>query len=274
VRRNLDEDIVIRWTVVITGISVTFDFTGNSAAVAGNVNCAHMVTLPAWTFALRTVVPDIPMNAAVDARVAIRAAPGSLACAQRPSAAAVGNVETSQQTADCALLALSAIANVPPAGQGTTSNLIIGGDGWAYYETLGGVQGASSTGPGDSGVHVGMSNTLNTSIESLELEVPLWVELYELRRMGGDGRHIEGDGLERAIHVLAPATLNALSDRRRHPPEGRHGGGVFAVGENILNGELVPSRTSRSLVRNDLVRMRTSAGGSWGHANHRRHSDA
>jgi N-methylhydantoinase B len=261
----VDEDIVIRVTVAVLGTSITFDFTGTSDAVAGNVNCPLAVTRAACTFALRTLVPDVPMNAGVDDCIAVRAVPGSLVCAQRPSAVVAGNVETSQRIADCALSALSAVADVPAAGQGTMNNLVVGGEGWAYYETLGGGQGASSIGPGDSGVHVGMSNTLNTPIESLEIEFPLRVERYELRRgSGGDGRHAGGDGLERAIRVLAPATLNILSDRRRHRPEGRHGGSAGALGENMLNGELLPAKTSRCLTPNDLICIRTPGGGGWG----------
>ena len=39
-----------------------------------------------------------------------------------------------------------------------------------------------------SGVHVGMTNTLNTPIEALELEYPMRVERYELRYgTGGEG---------------------------------------------------------------------------------------
>ena len=71
-----------------------------------------------------------------------------------------------------------------------------------------------------------MSNTLNTPIEALELEYPMRVERYELRDgSGGDGEHRGGDGVERAVRVLEPATLNLLTDRRRHAPEGREGGG-------------------------------------------------
>ena len=104
------------------------------------------------------------------------------------------------------------------------NNLIIGGTGWTYYETIGGGQGASADGPGPSGVHVGMSNTLNTPIEALELEYPMRVERYELRDgSGGDGEQRGGDGVERAVRVLEPATLNLLTDRRRHAPEGAAG---------------------------------------------------
>ena len=113
------------------------------------------------------------------------------------------------------------------------NNLVIGGEGWTYYETIGGGQGASPDGDGDSGVHVGMTNTLNTPIEALELEFPMRVERYELADgSGGEGRHRGGDGIVRAIRVLEPATVSLLTDRRRHPPQGAAGGGPGDVGRN------------------------------------------
>ena len=97
------------------------------------------------------------------------------------------------------------------------NNTIIGGASWTYYETIGGGQGASRHGAGASGVHVGMTNTLNTPIEALELEFPLRVERYELRYgSGGGGEHAGGDGIVRELRVLEPATLCLLTDRRRH----------------------------------------------------------
>jgi len=105
------------------------------------------------------------------------------------------------------------------------NNLVIGGRGWTYYETIGGGQGASTKGPGPSGVHVGMSNTLNTPIEALELEYPLRVERYQLiDGSGGAGRHRGGDGLERWVRVLEPASLSLLTDRPRPPPRAPPGG--------------------------------------------------
>ena len=84
-----------------------------------------------------------------------------------------------------------------------------------------------------------MTNTLNTPIEALELEYPMRVERYELRDgSGGDGEHRGGDGVERAVRVLEPATLYLLTDRRRHAPRGRERRRRRArAGENLLDGE-------------------------------------
>jgi N-methylhydantoinase B len=261
-----NDDLPIRVAVTIDGDRISFDFHGTSRAAAGNVNCPVAVTRAACLFALRALLPaHVPTNAGVDACIEVDVEPGSLVSAARPSAVIAGNVETSQRIADCLFDALAQATDVQAQGQGTMNNLVIGGDAWSYYETLGGGQGASSSGDGDSGVHVGMSNTLNTPIEALESEFPLRVERYELRYgSGGGGLHRGGDGLERTLRVLAPATLSILSDRRRHAPAGRRGGLPGLPGQNFLNGEALPSKATRLLAANDVVMIRTPGGGGWG----------
>jgi N-methylhydantoinase B len=50
-----------------------------------------------------------------------------------------------------------------------------------------------------------MSNTLNTPVEALELEFPLRVTEYALRRgSGGAGRHRGGDGVVRELAGRSP----------------------------------------------------------------------
>ena len=252
--------------MTVDGDALSIDFSGTDDQVAGNVNCPLSVTRSACYFALRALLPsDVPANAGTYAALSIEAPEGSVVNAQSPAAVVAGNVETSQAIADTVLAALAQAVDLPAQGQGTMNNLIIGGRGWTYYETIGGGQGASSSGPGPSGVHVGMSNTLNTPIEALELEYPMRVERYELRDgSGGDGEHRGGDGVERAVRVLEPATLNLLTDRRRHAPEGREGGGDGASGENLLNDEELPPKASRDLAEGDVVTVRTPGGGGYG----------
>ena len=89
---------------------------------------------------------------------------------------------------------------VGAAGQGTMNNVLIGGAGWVYYETVGGGEGGHPTRPGMSGVHTAMTNTRNTPVEALELAYPLRVERYALRLgSGGRGRFWGGDGVIREI---------------------------------------------------------------------------
>ena len=261
-----DDDIPIEVAVTIDGDRIAIDFEGTAPAAAGNVNCPLSVTRSACYFALRVLLPgDMPTNGGTGAPVTVSAPPGCLVAAERPSAVVAGNVETSQRIADTVLLALGQAAAVPAQGQGTMNNIVLGGPGWNYYETIGGGQGASSRGPGPSGVHVGMTNTLNTPVEALELEYPLRVERYELLEgTGGDGAHRGGDGLVRGLRLLEPGTLSLLTDRRRHRPQGAEGGEPGALGENLVNGEPVAPKVSCRLAEGDVVEIRTPGGGGWG----------
>jgi len=183
-------------------------------------------------------------------------------------------VETSQRIADTVFLAL---ANgglpVPAQGQGTMNNVTFGGTrdegrgtgGWTYYETIGGGQGASQGTPGPSGVHVGMSNTRNTPIEVLEMEYPLRLRAYGLRRgSGGVGRWIGGDGVVREFEALAPMDASFLAERRRHAPCGADGGGAGTPGRTLVNGAPLEPKASTRLAAGDVVRIETPGGGGWG----------
>jgi N-methylhydantoinase B len=259
-------DVTIRCAVTIRSDEIHVDFTGTDGAVAGNINCPAAVTRSACLFALRVLLPDdVPTNAGVARALEITAPQGSLVNAQHPSAVVAGNVETSQRIADVLLEALRQVVDLPAAGQGTMNNTIIGGADWTYYETIGGGQGASSQGDGASGVHVGMSNTLNTPIEALELEFPLHIERYELRHdSGGHGEHTGGNGIVREMRVLEPATLCLLTDRRRHAPPGAAGGAPGATGQNLVDGNAVSAKTTIELRQGQVVTVMTPGGGGWG----------
>ena len=144
------------------------------------------------------------------------------------------------------------------------------GAGWTYYETIGGGQGASRGADGPSGVHVGMSNTRNTPIEVLEMEHPLRVRTYALRRgSGGPGKSVGGDGVVREFEALSPMEATLLTERRRHGPAGAAGGRDGVAGANLLNGVALPSKTSLRLAAGDVLRIETPGGGGWGKGDER-----
>jgi len=268
----IDDDLPIRVTVTIEDGAFHADFTGTRGAAPGNVNCPIAVTRSAVLFVVRTLLPDdVPMNGGVPRAVNVTAPPGCLVNARPPSAVAAGNVETSQRIADTVFRALAAGGcRVPAQGQGTMNNVTFGGSteqgaGWTYYETIGGGQGASQDAHGPSGVHVGMSNTRNTPIEVLEMEHPLRVRTYALRRgSGGRGTWDGGDGVEREIEALAPVEATLLTDRRRHGPAGSAGGADGLAGANLLNGTELSSKITLRLAAGDVLRIETPGGGGWG----------
>ncbi len=262
-----DTDVTIAVAVTATDGRLLVDFTGTSAQVAGNVNCPAQVTMAAVVFVLRLLLDDdVPMNDGIARVVTLVLPEGSAVNAGWPAAVAAGNVEMSQRITDTVLLALdNAGLDVPAQGQGTMNNVVFGGAGWTFYETLGGGQGASSRGPGPSAVHVGMSNTRVTPIESLERAYPLRILRYAIREgSGGRGRHHGGDGVVRSYQALAPCTVTLLTERRRHAPQGARGGGAGACGRNLLNGAEVPAKCRLDLQPGDVVTIETPGGGGWG----------
>src|SRR5947209_16011992 len=177
--REGELEIVLEATV--TGDTLRLDFTGSARQHAGNLNCPLAVTHSACYFALRVLTdPDIPPSAGAYRPVEIIAPEGTLLNARPPAAVVGGNVETSSRVADVVLRAFGRAL-----GQGTMNNLTLGDENVVYYETIGGGQGACPDADGPSAVHVATSNTLNTPIEALELEFPLRMIEYALRRDAG-----------------------------------------------------------------------------------------
>ena len=265
-----EEDLPIVAAVTVDGDRLVVDFTGTAPEGRGNLNCPVAVTRSAVYFVTRLATdPDIPASEGAFAAVDVIAPPGSLINASPGRAVVGGNVETSSRIVDVVMAALAQATKLPAAGQGTMNNLTIGGRGpsgpFTYYETIGGGQGASPAADGPSGVHVAMSNTLNTPIESLETAYPLRVVRYALRPgTGGGGAHRGGDGVERVIRVLVDTDVSIISERRRHRPPGRAGGDDGATGENLVNGRPVPAKWSGALCAGDEVTVRTPGGGGYG----------
>ncbi|HZQ86731.1 MAG TPA: hydantoinase B/oxoprolinase family protein [Acidimicrobiales bacterium] len=262
-------------TLTIAGDAVTFDFTGTDGQRRGNVNAVEAVTVSAAAFALRsTTDPTIPANGGALRPLRVVAPAGSIVAALPPAAVGAGNVEVSQRVADVCLGALAQAAPrmVGAASQGTMNNVIIGGDGWVYYETLGGGQGAMDGVAGMSGVHTGMTNTLNTPIEALQRAYPMRVRRYRLRhRSGGAGAFRGGDGIERDLEMLEDCTVSLITERRASRPWGMAGGAPGAPGENWLlpGGDEVrarhlPDKVTVHLHAGDVVRVLTPGGGGYG----------
>ena len=259
-------DLQLRLRATVDGERLILDFSGSAAQHEGNLNCPLAVTRSACLFAVRVLTdPDIPPSAGAYRPVELRVPPGTLLNARAGAAVAAGNVETSSRVAD---LVLGAFGQA--LGQGTMNNLTLGDERFSYYETLGGGQGACPDADGPSGVHVAMSNTLNTPIEALEREFPLRVVEYALRRgSGGAGRTRGGDGVVREIEALRDLAFSLIAERRRHAPRGAAGGEPGAAGRDLLDGALLPGKAAGILRAGQRLRIETPGGGGFGRADRR-----
>jgi N-methylhydantoinase B len=260
-----ERDLLLALEATVAGEELRLDFGGTEAQVDGNLNCPLSVTRSAAFFAVRVLTdPDAPPSAGAHRPIEVLAPVGSLLNARFPAAVAAGNVETSSRVADLVLAALSQARPGPAQGQGTMNNLTLAGDGFTYYETLGGGQGACPDADGPSAIHVAMSNTLNTPTEALETEFPLRVRELSLRAgSGGEGEHRGGDGIVREIEALAPMRFSLITERRRHRPRGAGEGGDGEAGINSLNGSRLPGKASGALAAGDRLRLETPGGGGW-----------
>lgn len=269
-----NEAIPVVASVRIANGTLHLDLTGTSGAVRGNVNAPPAVARAAAVFVMRVLCDDdVPVNDGVARALALTIPDDCVANAKRPSAVAAGNVELSQRITDTCFAALSDAAAsvgvldlpIPACGQGTMNNVTIGGPGWSFYETLGGGQGGSVRGAGPDAVHVGMSNTRNTPVESLERAYPLRIAEYAVRRgSGGEGEHRGGDGVVRRYEALAECTATLLTERRRLAPPGANGGQAGASGRNLLNGAELPAKCRITMQAGDVLTIETPGGGGWG----------
>lgn len=285
---HLDDDgfgsgpLRIQAALRVQGARLVVDFAGTAPQARGGVNAVAAITASAARYVVRCVAEallaqSLPAGGGSMKAVELRLPEGSLVNAGPPASVAAGNVETSQRITDVLMLAFAqALPELMPAlSQGTMNNTAMGGIDprtgapFAYYETVGGGMGAGPSGPGLSGVHCHMSNSLNTPVEALEHSYPFRVVRYEVRRgSGGAGRHAGGDGLRRDLMLLADASVTLLSDRRLRGPAGAQGGASGAPGRNALlsDGREAPlgGKDATEVKAGDVVSVRSPGGGGWG----------
>jgi N-methylhydantoinase B len=265
VLETIDGDLVLCLRASVVGERLILDFSGSAGRDRGNLNCPLAVTRSACYFAVRVLSdPEIPPSAGAYRPLEVRVPEGSLLNAVRDAdgapAVAAGNVETASRVADLVLAAFGCAL-----GQGTMNNVTLGDERFSYYETIGGGQGACADADGPSGVHVAMSNTLNTPIEALEREFPLRVTRYLLRRgSGGAGAHRGGEGVVREFEALREMSFSLIGERRRHPPRGAAGGGPGARGRDLRDGRELPGKVTGTLQTGARLCIETPGGGGFG----------
>jgi len=265
-------DVKLKVQIEIDEDEMIFDFSGTDPQVKGNINAPKPVTYSAVYYILRCLLPeDVPVNNGCYRPVEMQIPEGSVLNPEPPAAVSAGNVETSQRVVELILRGLFEIIpeRIPAESQGTMNNLIIGSEDFTYYETIGGGAGASSSNKGESGVHVHMTNTKNTPIESIENEYPLRVRAYKLRKgSGGKGKNPGGEGIVREIELLDDAEVSLQSERRRRAPKGVEGGRDGSVGRNLKISkdkiEELDGKVTLKVNAGESIRIETPGGGGWG----------
>ena len=257
--------------VTVDGDALTIDFAGTATRSRATSTARCRSRARRCYFALRVAAARRRpgQRRHLRRRSSIEAPEGSLVNAQSPAAVVAGNVETSQRDRRHRARGARARPSTCPAqGQGTMNNLIIGGAGWTYYETIGGGQGASADGPGPSGVHVGMSQHAQHPDRGARARVPDARRALRAARRLGRRRRAPRRRRHRARGPRARAG-DALPAHRPPPPRARGRGRAAspgACGENLLNDEELPPKAARELAEGDVVTVRTPGGGGYGKA--------
>ncbi len=145
---------------------------------------------------------------------------------------------------------------------------------YVSYETIKGGFGARPTKDGINVIASGISNTMNTPVEVLEMAFPFRVERYEINPdSGGAGRYRGGCGARRTWRMLegADAVGTLCMERMRSAPFGLLGGSAGAAAVVTLttpDGRTrhLPSKGAFQAPAGSVVDMVTPGSGGFGPA--------
>ena len=267
------------------------DFAGTDPQVKGPMNAPLSVTASGVYCGLKTAVDPsnlIPPNSGCWRTVEIRAPKSSVVNAEFPAPVVYANHEMSHRVAD---MIMGALVNFLPeqvmaCSQGTSAILTLGGvdprNGRHYvsYETIKGGFGARPNKDGINCIASGISNTMNTPVEVLEMAFPVRVERYEVNPdSGGAGRYRGGCGARRVWRMLegADATGALCMERMTSPPFGLRGGSAGAAAVVTLTTpdgitRSLPSKGAFAAPAGSMIDMLTPGSGGFGWATERNSS--
>lgn len=278
-----DAPFWVRMKVQKRGEKIVVDFDGTDPQVPGPMNAPLSVSASGVFCGLKTSVDPnslIPPNSGCWRSIEVKAPKGTVVNAEFPAPVVYSNHEMSHRTADMVMAALAAFMpdQVMACSQGTSAVLTLGGvdprSGGRYvsYETIKGGFGARPNKDGINVVASGISNTMNTPIEVLEMAFPVRVERYQIEpNSGGPGRYRGGNGARRTWRLLegADATGALCMERMTSPPFGLLGGeaGIPATVTLTAPGEAprgLPSKGAFHAPGGSVIDMVTPGSGGFG----------
>ena len=282
-----DQTFLIRMTVEKNGETIKVDFSGTDDAVSGPMNAPLSVTASGVFCALKTIIdPDglIPPNSGCWRTISVTAPEGCVLNAQFPSPVVYANHEISHRVCDMTFGAVAKFwpNNTMACSQGTSAVITFGGEDprnkqrYVSYETIKGGFGARPNKDGINAIASGISNTMNTPIEVLEMSFPVRVDEYVLvTDSGGPGRFRGGLGASRTWTVLDhKARASACLERTKSPPFGLSGGkpGFTAkIWTEAPNGELgvAPGKGGFDVPNGGQIHLRVPGSGGYGNPSKR-----
>ena len=278
-----DAPIWIRMKVTKTGDRIVVDFDGTDPQTAGPINAPLSVSASGVYCGLKTSVDPnslIPPNSGCWRAIEVKAPKGSLLNAEFPSPVVYANHEISHRLADMVMGALVAFwpDQVMACSQGTSAILTLGGidprtgNRYVSYETIKGGFGARPNKDGINVIASGISNTMNTPVEVLEMAFPIRLLEYSVEPdSGGAGQFRGGCGTRRVWQLLdgAEATGALCMERMTSAPFGLRGGKPGAAATVTLvtpDGKRrgLPSKGAFKAPPGSVVEMTTPGSGGFG----------
>ena len=277
-----DQTFQIKMTVEKTGEHISVDFSGTDDAVSGPMNAPLSVTASGVFCALKTIIdPDglIPPNSGCWRTITVSAPKGCVLNAEFPSPVVYANHEISHRVCDMTFGAVAEFwpNNTMACSQGTSAVITFGGEDprnkqrYVSYETIKGGFGARPNKDGINAIASGISNTMNTPIEILEMSFPVRVDEYVLvTDSGGAGRFRGGLGASRTWTVLDhKARASACLERTKSAPFGLSGGkpGLAAkIWTEAPNGDkgIAPGKGGFDIPNGGQIHLRVPGSGGFG----------
>ena len=271
---GIDEPLTIACTVTVTGETMAIDFAGTSPEIPWPVNCVLNYTQAYARYAAKCMLdPEAPNNAGSLRPITVTAPEGSLLNARSP--APVWGRHLSGHYVPPVVLGALAKATPERAVAESGSplwNVYFGGarpagaGNFVKMYFMNGGHGGRSIGDGPGCLSF-PSNVSNEPVEVFENQAPLLVtEKGFIADSGGAGRSRGGDGQRIGFRSLAdaPVTMTIRHERIKYPPRGLLGGQPGAPGKDILNGQILPSKSRTVLKKGDEVIFETPGGGGLG----------
>ena len=277
-----DQTFQIKMTVEKTGEHISVDFSGTDNAVAGPMNAPLSVTASGVFCALKTIIdPDglIPPNSGCWRTITVSAPKGCVLNAEFPSPVVYANHEISHRVCDMTFGAVAEFwsDNTMACSQGTSAVITFGGEDprnkqrYVSYETIKGGFGARPNKDGINAIASGISNTMNTPIEILEMSFPVRVDEYVLvTDSGGAGRFRGGLGASRTWTVLDhKARASACLERTKSAPFGLSGGKpglaakIWTEAPNGYKG-IAPGKGGFDVPNGGQIHLRVPGSGGFG----------
>jgi N-methylhydantoinase B len=273
----LAEPVVITVALTIEEDRIVVDFEGSSPQVNAGINLPLAVTASSARGAIRMVLgPTIPNSAGFFRAIEVRGPEASVVNARSPAACGAGGI-TDFRVTDAVLGALAKAVpeRVPADGEGGNTNFSIGGynsrfEPFVYVDVFAGARGGGPWGDGVEGIPHPNSNTANTPIEMIEVDLPLQIVEYAMvPDTGGPGKYRGGLAQSRQVRLLADdAVIQVRSDKRRFLPFGLAGGQPGTPSMNIMNPgshqQILPPLAGVTMKQGDVLRHVMAGGGGWG----------